>query len=100
MRLFADNCIDMLALAAKTETHLTLDKHITGTGRPRLDFATVMPSYLNENESTWVYFSGPNGFMNAGEQVCIDLKSSRKKSAKAAKVKSQLLEWYCARWDV
>jgi len=91
---------DMLALAAKTETHVTLDKHITGSGRSRLDFTTIMRSHVNEIESTWVYFSGPGGFMDVGEQVCIDLKSSRNKTAMATKSRSQLLEWYCARWDV
>lgn len=69
-------------------------------GRSRLDFVTAMRSELDDTESTWVYSSGPGGFMNAGEQVCIDLKSSKNKSAKASKSKSQLLEWYCARWDV
>ncbi|GAB7346183.1 hypothetical protein MBLNU457_4924t1 [Dothideomycetes sp. NU457] len=91
---------NMLALAAKAEIDVVLEKHITGTGRSRLDFTTALPQRLAGEESTWVYFSGPDGLMNAAEQACIDFKSARRRADKAAKISSPRLDWYCAKWDV
>lgn len=90
----------MLALAAKAGVNVVLEKHITGSGRPRLDFESAMPHRLAGDESTWVYFSGPNGLMNAAEQACIDFNTARRRADKAARISSPRLDWYCAKWDV
>lgn len=90
----------MLALAAKAEVDVVLEKHITGSGRSRLDFTIAMPHWLAGDESTWVYFSGPNGLMNAAEQACIDFRTATRRTNKAAKVCCPRFDWYCAKWDV
>lgn len=70
--------------------------HLTGPGRKRLDAPGTLNEILHEGPPekssaaagrTWVYISGPNAFISAGEEAC--------KAREAEGVDS-----YGARWDI
>lgn len=83
---------------------IAFDKHITGRGRSRLDFSTLLREHVQrtKGERTWMYLSGPSGFMDNGKQACVDLVWEMKGSRKKVDGKGQHgdLDWYCAQWDV
>lgn len=69
---------------------------MTGGGRQRLSVGDELDEILktNVNEgspgspaSTWVYISGPNAFIEAGETACKERQMRG-------------LEWYGAKWDI
>ena len=66
---------------------LEVHTHLTGEGRPRLDMNKTLSSIVDESpgDSVWVYLSGPNRFIEAGEQACQALSG---------------VAWYAARWDI
>lgn len=59
--------------------------HLTGNGRPRLDVVKTLADVREGEVKTWVYLSGPNPFIQAGEAAC-----------KA----SGGVEWFGARWSI
>ena len=64
-----------LPFIQKTTPGLEVRPHLTGNGRQRLDAKEAITN-VSENrpsESTWVYISGPNPFIEAGEKVCREL---------------------------
>ena len=75
-------------------SNLQVQTHLTGNGRPRLDVAQTLEAIRADGDpkavdSVWVYISGPNKFIEAGERAC-----------KAAAAASGGIEWYGARWDI
>lgn len=48
--------------------------HLTGKGHERLDAREAVREICGEDgpppSRTWVYISGPNAFIEAGERVC------------------------------
>ena len=87
---------------------IDFNKHLTGVGGQRLNFAETIERCISPVESveeklasddaltqrrprdTWIYFSGPTAFMNDGETACHAL---RKTSV------GESLVWHCAKWD-
>ena len=69
---------------------LELLKFQTGSGRSRLDLGSELTKLMKDAGRTWVYISGPNAFINAGEEACLGLKQSQGAN----------LEFYGARWDI
>lgn len=72
--------------------------HFTGKGRKRLDPSKCLEEVLGGSglvksegvmADTWVYISGPNKFITAGEQAC----KERRASGKA-------IDWYGAKWHI
>ena len=70
--------------------------YLTGNGRKRLDVGKVLDEIIDsgnlemgerQKQKTWVYISGPNAFIAAGEAAC------KERLARG-------VEWYGARWDV
>ncbi|KAL5344657.1 hypothetical protein ACLOAV_010349 [Pseudogymnoascus australis] len=80
---------DYIALPALTDQripNLEVQIYLTGNGRPRLDVVKALADVKREGErKTWVYLSGPNPFIQAGEAAC-----------KA----SGGVEWFGARWSI
>lgn len=75
-------------------SNLQIQTHLTGNNRPRLDIAQTLASIRADGDakavdSVWVYISGPNRFIEAGERAC-----------KAAAANGGGVEWYGARWDI
>jgi hypothetical protein len=73
--------------------------HLTGKGRSRLSVDDSLDEILEEDQkrcraskttsvsSTWVYISGPNPFIAAGEEAC-------------KKRHENGVDWYGAKWDI
>lgn len=68
--------------------------HLTGEGRKRLSVGDTLDNIVREETanssdpaSIWVYLSGPNAFIEAGEAAC------KERHAKG-------VDWYGARWDI
>lgn len=68
--------------------------HLTGNGRKRLSVGDALDKIIQEDTtdtpdpaSIWVYLSGPNAFIEAGETACKERHSSG-------------VDWYGARWDI
>ena len=63
--------------------------HLTGKDRPRLDVGHILADVLGPSpegsNSTWVYLSGPNPFIETGEEACKAIPG---------------IEWYGARWSI
>lgn len=59
----------------KTTPGLEVRPHLTGNGRQRLDAKEAITDICENqpSEKTWVYISGPNPFIEAGEKVCREL---------------------------
>ena len=75
-------------------SNLQVQIHKTGNNRPRLDIAQTLASIRADGDakvedSVWVYISGPNKFIEAGERAC-----------KAAAAGGEGIGWYGARWDI
>lgn len=75
-------------------SNLQVQIHKTGNNRPRLDIAQTLASIRADGDakvedSVWVYISGPNKFIEAGEKAC-----------KAAAAGGGGIGWYGARWDI
>ena len=65
---------------------LEVQTHLTGEGRSRLDMVETLQSiHKDDSGSLWVYLSGPNRFIEAGEKACRALAG---------------VDWFAARWDV
>lgn len=94
--------------AASAGADLRVVRHLTGGGRPRVDFGAEIGRFGDECAGVgngeekkglvvgkgWVYFSGPNAFMQAGEEACVEERRRRGWG------EGGMLEWYCAKWDV
>lgn len=55
---------------------LEVRSHLTGKGRTRLDAKKTISEICTNDDAgarTWVYISGPNPFIEAGEKACRDL---------------------------
>ena len=59
--------------------------HLTGNERPRLDVVKTLADVRGGEAKTWVYLSGPNPFIEAGEAAC---------RANGG------VEWFGARWSI
>ena len=62
---------------------LEVRPHLTGKGRPRLDMEGAIRDLGEQGGKTWVYLSGPNAFIEAGERACRECG----------------VEYYGARWN-
>ena len=69
---------------------LELLKFRTGKGRSRLDLNVELARLVIGTARTWVYISGPNTFIDAGQEACLALKQSSGAN----------LDFYGARWDI
>ncbi|OBT84862.1 hypothetical protein VE02_05898 [Pseudogymnoascus sp. 03VT05] len=79
---------DYIALPALTDhgiSNLEVQVHLTGNGRPRLDIVKTLADVREGENKTWVYLSGPNEFIQAGEVACRA---------------SEGVEWFGARWSI
>ncbi|MCJ1366582.1 hypothetical protein MMC16_005711 [Acarospora aff. strigata] len=83
----AEDYVDLPFLKVNPASSLEVRVHKTGGDRPRLDIAETLASLRADSpaSSVWVYISGPNKFIEAGEAAC-----------KAASG----VDWYGARWDI
>ncbi|KAI9881083.1 MAG: hypothetical protein M1830_008241 [Pleopsidium flavum] len=83
----AEDYVDLPFLKVNPASNLEVRIHLTGGDRPRLDIEQTLGSICGEStkSSVWVYLSGPNRFIEAGEKAC-----------KAAPG----VDWYGARWDI
>ncbi|KAG0648785.1 Ferric reduction oxidase chloroplastic [Hyphodiscus hymeniophilus] len=91
-----DTHIDLPDLKTSPNSALEVRTNLTGPGKKRLDVGQVLDEILAADvassnpkvkPSAWVYISGPNAFIAAGETAC--------------KERCQLgVEWYGARWDI
>lgn len=80
--------------------HVEMTTHLTGPARTRINFEQIVRDWQQTRKvediakgKTWIYFSGPDAFMNIGETACVqwnDIVTSEQDK----------VEWYCARWDV
>ena len=86
----------LTSTAASRSSGLETRIHLTGNGRKRLSVDDALDDIMKEDgekslpstaASTWVYISGPNAFIEAGEVAC---KKRQKRG----------VEWYGARWDI
>ncbi|KAL8831933.1 MAG: hypothetical protein Q9191_000573 [Dirinaria sp. TL-2023a] len=69
---------------------LELIKFQTGPGRKRLDLAGELTKLMKDAGRTWVYISGPNSFIDAGEEACLGFRQREGVN----------LDFYGARWDI
>ena len=78
---------------------LEVQAHLTGQGRPRPDLSQILastinpnhaPSIADKNHQTWVYISGPKGFIAAGKKAC------EEENIKAG---GNVVEIFAASWD-
>ncbi|KAE8445704.1 hypothetical protein EG329_012883 [Mollisiaceae sp. DMI_Dod_QoI] len=90
-----EHCIDLPELKGTSTSSLDVRLHVTGGGRARLSVGDALDQILDEDvadssasgsASTWVYISGPNAFIAAGETAC---KERQEKG----------VDWHGARWD-
>lgn len=70
-------CTDRLRVwvwVADLTTSLDFRVHLTGKGRPRLNIEENLASICRQSQSprgsTWVYLSGPDPFIDSGEEAC------------------------------
>ena len=49
---------------------LEVRPYLTGKGRDRMDMDKALNSITENGGRTWVYLSGPNNFIEAGEMAC------------------------------
>lgn len=96
---FAVPSASTAAPISDSKSGFELRKHLTGNGKRRMDAGAVLDEILgsdsaneetafgSEERSLWVYISGPNAFIAAGEEAC-----------KARQGRG--VEWYGARWDI
>ena len=49
---------------------LEVRSFVTGEGRGRIDMEETIDSIKENGARTWVYISGPNSFIEAGEKAC------------------------------
>lgn len=90
------------AKAVEAGVDLPFRRHVTGSGRARMDFDKVISEWVVQTGvvvdgkkgggKLWVYFSGPQGFMNTGEASCVALRNELQLGG--------TLEWYSAKWEV
>lgn len=75
----SDDYIDLPGLSETSVPGLEIRVHKTGQGKPRLDIGEAIDKILEENiagrkqgedESMWVYVSGPNAFIATGLEAC------------------------------
>lgn len=69
---------------------LELRRFRTGPGYARVDLRSELTELAKGGERTWVYVSGPNAFIDAGQEACLAVK----------RVRGVDLDFYCARWDI
>ena len=89
--------VPFLSNASAAGSALQLQTYLTGPGRPRLDLGQKLAEIREEaglRESTWVYLSGPDGFIAAGERAC------KEAATEAAGAETGKVEHYGARWSV
>lgn len=65
-----------------------LRKFLTGPGRSRADLVSELEDIIHGGGRTWVYISGPSGFIDAGKIACEAVRHSAD------------VEYYAASWDV
>ncbi|KAG4437822.1 hypothetical protein IFR05_006709 [Cadophora sp. M221] len=93
----SENLIDLPALKTTSSSALEIRIHLTGDDRPRLSVEDALDEILSQdaqktspasgNAKTWVYISGPNAFIAAGESAC------RERARRG-------VEWYGAKWEI
>ncbi|KAI9702142.1 MAG: hypothetical protein M1836_001487 [Candelina mexicana] len=75
--------------ASKESSHFALEVriHLTAKDRPRIDMYKTLSSIrsIDLEGDIWVYLSGPNRFIEAGENACKNVAG---------------VDWYAARWDI
>lgn len=49
---------------------LEVRSFLTGKGRDRINMEETIGSIMENGGRTWVYISGPNPFIEAGEKAC------------------------------
>lgn len=75
---------DLPSLRPGRTNNLEFRVQLTGDGRPRLNMSATLSSICADNPgTTWVYLSGSEPFILAGEKACKDMPS---------------VEYYGARW--
>ncbi|MCJ1249789.1 hypothetical protein MMC30_007015 [Trapelia coarctata] len=86
-RLHAKIAYSNFATIVGPTSPLEVHVNLTGKDRPRLNIEESLATIRGQPDasSIWVYLSGPNAFIEAGEKAC-----------KAAPG----VEWYGARWDI
>ncbi|KAF6218031.1 hypothetical protein HO133_006443 [Letharia lupina] len=81
-----------------TTPGLEVRAFLTGKGRDRLNMDETIGSIMGNGGRTWVYISGPNPFIEAGEKACrrsgVDFFGAR------SKFKRKDLDWTVALTDV
>ncbi len=84
---FGDLLLTRLEGKEPSQTALEVQVHLTGKGRPRLDMYNTLSSIQSREPegSMWAYLSGPNRFIEAGEDACKATTG---------------IDWYAARWDI
>ncbi|KUJ09556.1 uncharacterized protein LY89DRAFT_675728 [Mollisia scopiformis] len=83
-----EHFIQLPELSSAPSSGLDVRVHLTGPGKQRLSVDDALDRILGEGaSSTWVYISGPNAFIAAGEMAC-------------KKRQERGVEWYGARWDI
>ncbi|MCJ1371147.1 hypothetical protein MMC20_002362, partial [Loxospora ochrophaea] len=80
-----EHYIDLPFFQELKSSGLEVQTHLTGEGRSRLDMVETLQSiHKDDSGSLWVYLSGPNRFIEAGEKACRALAG---------------VDWFAARWD-
>ncbi|KAI9809562.1 MAG: hypothetical protein M1827_006797 [Pycnora praestabilis] len=92
-----DDYIDLPALRNTSTSALEVRVHFTGKGRSRLSVGDALDEFLSADgeelrtssglASMWVYLSGPNAFIAAGEAACKAREERR-------------VDWFGAKWDI
>ena len=60
----------ILKLVVDTTPGLEVRPFLTGAGRDRVNMGETIDSVKKNGGRTWVYISGPNAFIEAGERAC------------------------------
>ena len=92
---------------ASSSTGLEFQTHLTGHGRPRPDLSNIIASTMRSDPAsrgarkahghshrTWVYISGPNGFIASGKKACEEEDMRARAGGEGGAV-----EVFAASWD-